>query len=196
MTGNCPIKGCVKPAEKKGWCDRHYRRWKTHGDPEYVSRAAAGEPLQWLKDHAFHTDDECLYWPFGINRFNGYAAGINFGGVRAPASRVMCILAHGSPRRPNLDAAHSCRNGRKACVNPKHLSWKTHRENEADKVIHGTLRRGEELKCSRLTERQVRKIRELCDRPGAVQKDIATKYGIARSAICRIAKRKAWAWLT
>lgn len=29
----CNIDGCDKPAEKRGWCNAHYKRWKRHGDP-------------------------------------------------------------------------------------------------------------------------------------------------------------------
>lgn len=29
----CSIDGCQKPAVGRGWCARHWYRWKTHGDP-------------------------------------------------------------------------------------------------------------------------------------------------------------------
>lgn len=29
----CSIEGCGKPAHARGWCNAHYIRWKTHGDP-------------------------------------------------------------------------------------------------------------------------------------------------------------------
>lgn len=29
----CSVKGCGKPALARGWCNVHYLRWQTHGDP-------------------------------------------------------------------------------------------------------------------------------------------------------------------
>lgn len=32
----CKERGCDKPLLARGWCGMHYRRWTTHGDPNYV----------------------------------------------------------------------------------------------------------------------------------------------------------------
>ena len=32
----CSIDSCERKSVSRGWCDRHYRRWKRHGDPLYV----------------------------------------------------------------------------------------------------------------------------------------------------------------
>jgi hypothetical protein len=29
----CSIKDCDQPARSRGWCQKHYGRWRTHGDP-------------------------------------------------------------------------------------------------------------------------------------------------------------------
>ena len=29
----CSIDDCERPTVARGWCDKHYRRWKRHGDP-------------------------------------------------------------------------------------------------------------------------------------------------------------------
>src|SRR5215204_588492 len=29
----CVIKGCGGPQEARGWCKKHYQRWRKHGDP-------------------------------------------------------------------------------------------------------------------------------------------------------------------
>ena len=39
MVKKCSIEGCEKPSRARGWCDMHYRRWKTHGDPNIVKLA-------------------------------------------------------------------------------------------------------------------------------------------------------------
>lgn len=30
----CHIDGCPRPASARGWCQRHYDRWKRYGDPD------------------------------------------------------------------------------------------------------------------------------------------------------------------
>jgi len=29
----CSIDGCPTPADARGWCRKHYMRWRRHGDP-------------------------------------------------------------------------------------------------------------------------------------------------------------------
>jgi hypothetical protein len=29
----CEVSGCGRETEKRGWCGRHYQRWRKHGDP-------------------------------------------------------------------------------------------------------------------------------------------------------------------
>ena len=29
----CRVEGCDRPAIKRGWCNRHYQRWRRYGDP-------------------------------------------------------------------------------------------------------------------------------------------------------------------
>jgi hypothetical protein len=36
MKGPCAVEGCGRPVEKRGWCNTHYRRWLSHGDPHKV----------------------------------------------------------------------------------------------------------------------------------------------------------------
>jgi hypothetical protein len=31
--GTCQIEGCEQPSDRRGWCNRHYIRWRRHGDP-------------------------------------------------------------------------------------------------------------------------------------------------------------------
>lgn len=34
----CSIDGCDAPADARGWCSKHYARWRAHGDPLMVLR--------------------------------------------------------------------------------------------------------------------------------------------------------------
>lgn len=109
------------------------------------------------------------------------------------ASRVMCMASHGEPPSDTHEAAHSCGNGNKGCVNPKHLYWATPTENQTDRVLHGTSNRGSAQWNSKLKIEDVLHIRELLLTTS--QKEIATLYGVSQSAINNIKTRKSWAWL-
>lgn len=188
----CSIDGCNMPRYCRGWCINHYNRWRSHGDP-LAGGTSRGEPLKWLLDVALRcTGDECLQWPFG--KFpNGYGSVKNHGRA-VPVHRLVCLLAHGEPPTPLHQAAHSCGQGATiCCVNPRHLRWATVTENQHDKLIHGTLVRGERNVKSRLTEADVREIRKL--RGVMTQRAMAKQFRVAPATIAMIHTRRNWGWL-
>lgn len=133
-----------------------------------------GEAHRWICEHVTHAGDDCLIWPFKSNQ-TGYAYFQHLG-LRYRAHRYMCQLAHGEPPSPNHQAAHSCGNGRRGCMNPRHLSWKTNGENQLDRREHGTAQRG-----AKLTVEQVTIIRSL---KGVVpQTSLAKLCGVTHSTI-------------
>jgi DNA-binding NarL/FixJ family response regulator len=75
------------------------------------------------------------------------------------------------------------------------LSWATPEVNQGDRVLHGTTyrgdTRGEKSGGSKLTEREVLKIRERLAR-GETQTSIAEKYGVTQTTISFIALRQTW----
>jgi hypothetical protein len=154
--------------------------------------APRGAALQWLQKHVQHSGDECLAWPFGNNE-TGYGF-IRLNGRVIKASRVMCELAHGAPATRDLQAAHSCGNGRKGCVNPRHLRWATQSENQHDRVLHGTSNRGERCGSAVLTRADVMRIRALAGVQR--QRDLARHYGVAQATISKIQRGERWAWIT
>lgn len=186
----CAVEGCGKPYHAHGYCSRHAYHFRTHGDPLGGRRGASpGEPLRWIAEHVGYQGDDCIRWPFEIGRY-GYGT-VKNNGKRRVASRVMCEEAHGPAPDPDMDAAHSCGNGQQACMNPKHLSWKTRIGNVADAVAHGTWNHGESVPQSKLTEEMVREIRSLA---GTLdQYEIAARFGVNQAQISRIIRRKAWA---
>jgi hypothetical protein len=81
--------------------------------------------------------------------------------------------------------------GNKANNRLSNLVWGTYRENEADKLRHGTRARGESHGCSRLKEWQVVQIRQMAA-TGCKQQEIATAFGVDRTMISLIVRRKNW----
>lgn len=151
-----------------------------------IRRPGNGLQMQWLRQHVGHSDDGCLMWPFFI-AVHGYGTLPLNGKVRR-AHRVMCELAHGAPPAPDYHAAHAC--GNPACVNPKHLSWKTRKENQADCILHGTAshKRGKPRRS--LTWEQVAEIRSLA---GTVtQLELAERYGVQFGTISKIQRGETW----
>jgi hypothetical protein len=87
---------------------------------------------------------------------------------------------------------HTCDNP--ACMNIEHLRLGTVEENIADRQAKHRQCRGEMVRDAKLTEEQVREIRQL-RRGGAMLKEIAAAYGVSDSHVAAIDKRRKWAWL-
>lgn len=193
----CSVDGCNGNAHyskqgRKGFCSAHYKRSWRHGNP-LKGDTSKGEVKRYIQDVVlFYQEDECLIWPFA--KVDGSRGVINIDGKNTLASRYICMLTHGNPPTPKHEAAHTCGKGHEGCCSPRHLVWKTKIENEADKITHGTLRRGELVNFSKLTEEQAREILSLKGKE--TQAAIAKRYGVGRVAVSNIHSRKTWAWLT
>lgn len=83
--------------------------------------------------------DDCLTWPFPTNS-NGYGA-LTINKKYFIVSRLLCTKVYGDPPTRAHQAAHSCGKGHLGCVAKSHLRWATPAENQADRIIHGTMRR-------------------------------------------------------
>jgi hypothetical protein len=131
-------------------------------------------------------------WPFYRDRRRGYGI-VSINGHLHKAHRVMCELAHGEAPTVKHEAAHSCGNGWEGCVNPMHLSWKTRKENQADRKVHGTAGQGKKgtYRRYRLTPEKVAQIRSLI---GVIPtQEIADQFDVHRSTIRQIETRRIWA---
>lgn len=133
--------------------------------------------FQWLINHAEHSGDECLMWPFPLGH-KGYGQ-LGLSGKVVSAHRMMCQLAHGAAPSPQHQAAHSCGNGFNGCVNPRHLSWKTPQENAADRKSHG--RAGPGLGPYRFVRHEVEYIRKLKGKRTAIE--LAAQYNVSSRSI-------------
>lgn len=192
----CKIEGCGKSAggrrSARGWCRSHYDRWRAHGDP-FAGNAPRGSCKSFIEEAVSgYAGDECLMWPFAQHP-DGYGNAYYPGVVTKQAHRVVCILAHGEPPAPNLDAAHSC--GNAACCNPRHLRWATRAENNADKITHGTQTRGATHAVTRLTAPEVLEIRRRAE-AGEPYKAISEKFGISKGYVWALKTKACWSHLS
>ena len=131
---------------------------------------------------------ECWLWTGYCHR-NGYGQ-FGYEGKLWRAHRFSYFLANGELPTPPLIIRHKCKS--KNCVNPEHLEPGTKKQNQADRVRDGTDSRGEKHGQVKLTEMQVKEIRQ---RHTEKQTDLAKEFGVANNTISKIILRKYWAWL-
>jgi hypothetical protein len=84
-------------------------------------------------------------------------------------------------------------NGNKCCNHVYNLRWGTYKSNEADKEKHGTRLLGSKLPWSKLTERDVLKIKKMLLKYKI--KDIAELFNVSPTTICDIKHQRSWSWL-
>ena len=106
------------------------------------------------------------------------------------AHKVAYELSHG-PMEKGLMVRHTCHN--RSCCNPNHLVVGTHQDNMDDKVAAGRQTRGEQQPTSKITEDQVRKIKEMVQY--RTQQATADHFGLNQSQVSRIVNGKRWAHL-
>lgn len=187
----CSIPNCGKLHYAKDLCDPHYKRLLRHGNP-LAGKTDRGAAIRFYEDVVLvYLGDECLVWPFDRKR-NGYA-GMRHDGKSVLVSRRVCEEVNGPPPSPDHEAAHSCGGGHLGCVSKWHLSWKTSKENKADKLIHDTHDRGERNSQAKITEDMAIEIIAL--RGKESQSSIARRLGIVQQQVSRIQRGKRWAWL-
>lgn len=189
----CSVEGCTKRRERKGFCPKHYKMWSKYGDPLTPPSRVFGAAPEWIEANKNYTGDECLIWPFGSAGFrlggNGYGQ-VRYKGKKMTAHLLMCILTHGEKPFEGAVVRHSCGKGHLGCVAPKHLSWGTNFDNAADKIVHGTEARGKKNARSKLTDDDVRKIREL---DGKLSNNkTAVMYEISPNTVKNIRERRTW----
>lgn len=179
----CLISSCERPEWSRGWCRRHYDKWRNHGDPSWEpptiherfwSRAERGP--------------DCWEWQ-GYRRPDRYGL---VGGRTTPkilAHRLAWQLTYG-PIPTGLFVCHHCDNP--PCVRPDHLFLGTQTDNMRDAAKKGRIYSGIGARraMAKVTPQQVREIRSLT---GLTLKQIGMRYGIKASQVSKIRLGQCWA---
>lgn len=124
-------------------------------------------------------------------KINGYLFStirVNNKSKNIPISRLMLLSFIGNPPTAEYQAAHL--NGIRTDNRLENLSWVTRTENEQHKELHGTRSRGENHHSSKLTEKDVLKIRKLSIYKE--QLEIAKMFKIDQTNVSAIVLRKTW----
>ncbi len=151
-------------------------------------RRGEGKGIKFLQAHVSHQGDDCIMWPFSLLP-SGYG-NLGYLGKGWRAHCLMATLAHGEKPTPKHEVAHSCH--QPGCVNPRHLSWKTHQQNILDKVARGTISLANRYgRGGKLTPAEVKQVRELAGKK--TQVEIGHIVGLSESAIRAIVSRKSYA---
>lgn len=153
-------------------------------------KTSRGDLAAWLEANKDHIGDKCLIWPFHRDAY-GYAGAVTLGKVKIKAYRAACIWANGAPPTPRHEAAHSCGRGHEGCVDPRHLSWKTRKENVADRVLHGTSNNGERNGRAKLVVIDILLIKNALSR-GESCISIAKRHQVHPDSIRRIKRGATW----
>lgn len=127
----------------------------------------------------------CWLWQASTNQ-GGYGR-LLVNGRSIQAHRHSWQLANG-PIPVGRIVCHSCDTPR--CVRPDHLWLGTHRENVRDAIDKGRFARGERMGTAKLTDEQVRAIRDLLQTETAAS--VARKFGLPYMTVSAIKHRKAW----
>lgn len=108
--------------------------------------------------------------------------------IQIGVHRIVCSAFHG-PAPYGFHAAHI--NGVPSDNRPDNLRWSSAKENERDKVRHGTNLIGSRNPASKLGESQVLDIRDRISK-GSSGVELSREYGVTEACISYIKTQKGW----
>ena len=163
--------------------NHHYTSSKPR--PAHVSHR------DWVLLHRSHDEPgplptPCRIWEGGIAG-NGYGQiGVNGKGV----STHRLVMAEDLAHDPDLHVLHLCHNP--LCVNPRHLYLGTDQDNMNDKVAVDRQNKGETHGQSKLTDKDVLKMRRMYAAGGITQAKLGRKFGISQKQVSCIIRGEQW----
>ena len=133
----------------------------------------------------------CWLWTGGFHdRRTRYGALARGHGCQTINTHIASWILHFGPIPDGLWVLHHCDNP--PCVRPDHLWLGTNVENMRDMAQKGRSTMGDKSHTAKLTLIQVEQIRNEWSKRKSSQRDLAKKFGIHNSGICRIVNWKNW----
>ena len=195
MTNLCIVTGCNNPVrvKKSGLCRAHYARASRHGGDPLAGNPPYGEVLGYFRENRYIQPlSGCKIWPYNLTP-GGYGQ-VAIDGRTRGVHVLACEDANGPMPMPGMEATHSCRN--RHCWAWDHLSWGTRASNAADRERDRTHPHGMQSSNAKLTDQQVREIRNRYAAGGVGKRPLAAEYGVSRTLITNIVAKKSWTHIT
>lgn len=120
----CAIGDCGLKVFARGWCSKHYTRWRRNGDPLAFKPRPSATDRFWAK--VDKRDDGCWLWT-GVRNWGGYGFFYVDANCFGKAAHRFAYETEIGPIPEGLQLDHLCRN--RQCVNPAHLEPVTQQEN-------------------------------------------------------------------
>lgn len=123
----CTVEGCTVQCRNgtSPYCEKHYTRWKRHGDPSVALKDHTPASERWKTSYEVDDHTDCWVWT-GPYDGNGYGT-ISEGAKKRHMAHIFVYRQLAGPVTAGMELDHKCRN--RACVNPKHLEPVPHRIN-------------------------------------------------------------------
>jgi hypothetical protein len=197
LTRKCSIEHCEKKHKSRGWCDKHYYRWRVNGSPLSISRRenVAFSDVSEV-DFAVRfwslatlTADATRCWLWGHTTTKAGYGQVQIAHSRHYAHRIAWQLANGRPANASLEILHSCDTPQ--CVNPEHLQEGTHADNLNEASARDRMQKGADRHNTSLTDETVREIRQALAN-GKTGQWVSQTYNIAPMTVSKIKHRQTW----
>lgn len=190
----CSVDDCRSKHFGKGFCFKHYRRWKVHGNPLMVAIGGkSGRTIdQRLWNRVVVDNKGCWNWT-GTKDTKGYGS-IRFNKKGYWVHRFAWQLTYGEIP-VSLMVCHRCDNP--SCINPAHLFLGTAKDNSIDMMQKnrggkGRFIRGHLPYNTKFTEEVIREIRSRYSKEAVTQTQLAQYYGTSQGHITNIVNGRAW----
>jgi predicted XRE-type DNA-binding protein len=184
----CKVENCNKPTKQLGFCSKHSSQIARRGSiqPDLT-------PIEkfWSKVEKGETG-ECWNWKAGLSSKGYGGIKIKYHGITWNyAHKLSFYLAFGvNAAQYGLVIRHKCDNPK--CVNPDHLLMGTKKENTADMLERKRNAFGEKSGTAKLSNSQVKEIKNLIEKVGISNFQIAEKFKVDRTTISKIRNKKTW----